>query len=87
VNKCISRHRLAMDINIPQNLQGLLERGVQVDLDRDEQAEGTDKQMVEAWLGYAGSIGTALWNEIEEDRSKVCLDLDGLDPELMLSFR
>jgi hypothetical protein len=59
-NKRISRHHLAMDINVPQNLRGLLERGVQVDLDRDEKAEGTDKVMVESWLGYAGSIGTAL---------------------------
>jgi hypothetical protein len=58
-----------------------------VDLDRDEKAEGTDKAMVESWLGYAGSIGTALWNEIEENRSKVRLDLDGLDLELTLSLR
>jgi hypothetical protein len=75
-----------MDINVPQNLRGLLERGVQVDLDRNEQAEGSNKQMVEVWFGYAASVGTALWNEIEEDRSKVRLDLNGLVPKLTLSL-
>ena len=77
-NKRISRHRLALDINVPQNLRGLLERGVQESFDSSEKVEGADKIMLEAVFGYAGSVGTALWNEIEEDRSKVHLDLDEL---------
>ena len=77
-NKRISRHRLALDINVPQNLRGLLERGVQESLDSMEKANGADKIMLEGIFGYAGSVGTALWNEIEEDRSKVRLDLNGL---------
>jgi hypothetical protein len=32
---------------------------------------GTQAETMEAMLGYAGSIGTTLWHEIEEDRSKV----------------
>jgi hypothetical protein len=77
-NKRVSRRRLARDINVPQNLRGLLERGVQVDVDREEKMNEDQFPMVEAMLGYAGSVGTALWYEIEEDRSKVRLDLDGL---------
>ena len=77
-NKCVSRRRLARDINVPQNLRGLLERGVQVDIDREEKMDEAQFPMVEAMLGYAGSVGTALWYEIENDRSKVRLDLDGL---------
>ena len=78
VNKRISQHRLARDINVPQNLRGLLEQGVQESFDSSEKVEGVDKIMLEAVFGFAGSVGTALWNEIEEDRSKVRLDLDGL---------
>jgi hypothetical protein len=70
-NKRVSRRRLARDINVPQNLQGLLERGVQVDIDREEKMDEAQFPMVEAMLGYTGSVGTALWYEIEEDRSKV----------------
>ena len=66
-NKCISRHRLARDFNVPQNLRGLLERGIQESFDSSEKVEGRDKIMLEAVFGYAGSVGTALWNEIEED--------------------
>ena len=77
-NKRVSRCRLAWDINVPQNLRGLLERGVQVDVDREEQMDEAQFPMVEVMLGYAGSVGTALWYEIENDRSKVRLDLDGL---------
>ena len=77
-NKRVSRRRLAWDINVPQNLRGLLEHGVQVNIDREERMDEAQFPMVEAMLGYAGSIGTALWYEIEEDRSKVRLDLDGL---------
>jgi hypothetical protein len=76
-NKCVSRHHLARDINVPQNLRGLLERGVQVDIDWEEKMDEAQFPMVEAMLGYAGSVGTVLWYEIE-DRSKVRLDLDGL---------
>ena len=78
MNKRVSQHCLARDINVPQNLWGLLEHGVQESFDSSKKVEGTDKIMLEAVFGYAGSVGTALWNEIEEDRSKVCLDLDGL---------
>ena len=77
-NKHISQHCLAQDINVLQNLRGLLERGVQESFDSLEKVGGTDKIMLEAVFGYAGSIRTALWNEIEEDHSKVHLDLDGL---------
>jgi hypothetical protein len=71
VNKQVSRHCLARDIHVPQNLRGLLERGVQVDVDREENLASTQAETMEAMLGYAGSVGTALWYEIEEDRSKV----------------
>jgi hypothetical protein len=51
-----------------------LEHGVQVDLDCEENVAGVQAETMEAMLGYAGSVGTALWYEIEEDRSKVrCL--------------
>jgi hypothetical protein len=70
-NKHVSRRRLARDINVPQNLRGLLERGVQVDLDREENITGVQAETMEAVLGYTGSVGTALWYKIEEDRSKV----------------
>jgi hypothetical protein len=70
-NKRVSRRRLARDINVPQNLRGLLERGVQVDIDREEKMVGVQAETMEAVLGYAGSVRTALWYEIEEDRSKV----------------
>ena len=43
-----------------------------------EKVKGADKIMLEAVFGYAGSVGTTLWNEIKEDHSKVRLDLDGL---------
>jgi hypothetical protein len=74
-NKRVSRRRLAQDINVPQNLRGLLERRVQVDIDREEKVTGTHADEIEAMLGYVGSVGTALWYEIEEDRSKVCCRL------------
>jgi hypothetical protein len=47
-NKQISCYRLAQDINVPQNLRGLLECGVQVDLDQDKKVEGTDNVLLEA---------------------------------------
>jgi uncharacterized damage-inducible protein DinB len=67
VNKRISRYHLAQDFNVLQSLRGLLEHGVQVDLDWVERVEGTNNFMLEAIIGYAGSVGTALWMEIEED--------------------
>jgi hypothetical protein len=77
VNKQVSRYRLSRDINVLQNLRGLLERGAQEDLDRDEKVEGTDNILLEAVIGYTRSVRTALWYEIEEDRSKVCCRLAG----------
>jgi hypothetical protein len=66
-NKQISRHRLAWDHNVPQNLRGLLEHGVQESLDRDKKVEGPDNVLLEGVIGYTGSIGTTLWYKIEED--------------------
>ena len=67
-NKRISRHRLLTDHSIKGNLQGLLERGVQELMDREEVFDET----LEVAVGYAGSVGTSLWSEIKEDRTKVC---------------
>jgi hypothetical protein len=66
-NKRISRHRLLVDPSIKGNLQGLLERGVQESMDREEVFDKT----LEVAVGYAGSVGTSLWSEIWEDRDKV----------------
>ena len=71
-NKCVSWHHLAQDHNIPQNLWGLLECGVQESLDRDEKVEGPDNVLLEGVIRYASSVRTALWHKIEEDQSKVC---------------
>ena len=67
VNKQISRHRLLVDTAIKGNLRGLLERGVQESMDKEE----FDKTL-EVAIGYAGSVGTSLWSKIQEDRHKVC---------------
>ena len=67
-NKRISRHHLLADTAIKGNLQGLLERGVQESMDKEEVFDET----LEVAVGYAGSVGTALWSEIWEDRAKVC---------------
>ena len=66
-NKRISRHHLLMDHSIKGNLCGLLERGVQEALDREE-----FDPSLEVAVGYAGSVRTSLWSEIKEDRTKVC---------------
>ena len=66
-NKRISRHRLLIDHQIKGNLRGLLERGVQEALDREEEFNPS----LEVAIGYAGSVGTSLWSEIREDRAKV----------------
>jgi hypothetical protein len=67
-NKRISRHRLLVNTAIKGNLRGLLERGVQESMDKEEVFDKT----LEVAVGYAGSVGTALWSEIGEDRAKVC---------------
>jgi hypothetical protein len=68
VNKQISRHRLLVDTAIKGNLRGLLERGVQESMDKEEEFDKT----LEVAIGYAGSVGTSLWSKIQEDRHKVC---------------
>jgi hypothetical protein len=66
-NKQISRHCLLVDTAIKGNLRGLLERGVQESMDKEELFD----KMLEVAISYAGSIGTSLWSEIREDRDKV----------------
>jgi hypothetical protein len=66
--KRISRHRLLVDTAVKGNLRGLLERGVQELMDKEEVFDET----LEVAVGYAGSVGTALWSEIREDCDKVC---------------
>jgi hypothetical protein len=67
-NKWISRHCLLVDSSIKGNLRGLLERGVQESMDKEEVFDET----LEVAMGYAGSVGTALWSKIKEDCAKVC---------------
>jgi hypothetical protein len=67
VNKRITRHCLLVDSSIKGNLRGLLERGVQESMDKEEVFNKTLKVAI----GYAGSIGTSLWSKIKEDRTKV----------------
>ena len=71
-NKGISRHRLLIDHQIKGNLRGLLERGVQEAPDKEEEFDPS----LEVAIGYAGSVGTSLWSEIQEDRAKVCPGYD-----------
>jgi hypothetical protein len=66
-NKWISCYCLAWDFNVLQNLRGLLEHGVQESLDQEEKVVSTNNVLLEGVIGYAGAIGTMLWNEIEED--------------------
>ena len=66
-NKRISCHCLMVDPSINGNLQGLLERGVQVKMDREEVMD----VVLEAPIGYTGSIWTSFWSEITEDRAQV----------------
>jgi hypothetical protein len=58
-NKWISHHHLLADTAIKGNLRGLLERGVQESMDKEEVFDET----LEVAVGYAGSIGTALCQE------------------------
>jgi hypothetical protein len=67
-NKRISCHCLLADTAIKGNLRGLLERGVQESMDKEEVFD----EMLEVAVGYAGSVGAALWSEIREDWDKVC---------------
>jgi hypothetical protein len=67
-DKQISCHHLLVDTAIKGNLRGLLERGVQESMDKEEVFD----EMLEVAVGYAGSVGTALWSKIREDRDKVC---------------
>ena len=67
-NKRISCHCLLIDHQVKGNLRGLLERGVQKSLDREEEFDPS----LEVAIGYAGSVGTSLWSEIREDHAKVC---------------
>jgi hypothetical protein len=62
-NKRISCHCLMSDGLILGNLHGLLEQGVQVDWDREE--EHDDALFMS--IGYTGSVGTCLWQEIKND--------------------
>jgi hypothetical protein len=66
-NKWISCHHLLVDTAIKGNLRGLLERGVQESMDKEEVFNET----LEVAVGYAGSVRTSLWSEIQEDRHKV----------------
>jgi hypothetical protein len=66
-NKRISCHRLLTDSFVSRNLRGLLERGIQESMDREE----CHDKLVEVAIGYAGSVGTSLWSEIREDRALV----------------
>jgi hypothetical protein len=60
---------------VSRNLRGLLERGVQKTMDPEEPRGSTDPSAppiaIETMLGYAGSVGTALWHELSRDRGKV----------------
>ena len=66
-NKRISHHWLMVDPHISGNLQGLLERGVQVKMDAKE----VYNMSLKAAIGYTSSVGTSLWSEITEDRAQV----------------
>jgi hypothetical protein len=68
VNKRISHHHLLTNPDIPGNLRGLLEQGIQVSKDSEE-AEFKDSLFMS--IGYAGSIETSLWTKIKEDRAKL----------------
>jgi hypothetical protein len=67
-NKQISRHCLLVDTAIKGNLRGLLERGVQELMDKEEVFDET----LEVAVSYSGSLGTSLWSKIMEDRNTVC---------------
>jgi hypothetical protein len=45
-------------------------------MDKEEVFDET----LEVAVGYAGSVGTALWSEIQEDRNKVCPGYTGDKP-------
>jgi hypothetical protein len=57
-NKRISHHWLLYNADVPGNLWGLLERGVQVKMDSEEVRDDA----IEVAIGYAGAVGTCLWS-------------------------
>jgi hypothetical protein len=61
---------------ISRNLRGLLECEVQKSMDVDEPRGLVNPSAlplaIKTMLGYAGSIGTALWCEINRDHRKLC---------------
>jgi hypothetical protein len=67
----VSRYRLRDNQFICRNLRGLLERGVQKSMDTEEPKGPVNPSApplaIETMLGYTGSMGTALWNEIGRD--------------------
>jgi hypothetical protein len=60
---------------ISRNLRGILEHGVQKSMDVDEPRGPVNPSAlllaIKTMLGYAGSIGTTLWCEINCDHRKV----------------
>jgi hypothetical protein len=71
----VSWYRIRSDRFLLKNLRGLLEHGVQKSMDVDEPKGLIDPSApplaIETMLGYAGSIGTALWYEVGRDCGKV----------------
>jgi hypothetical protein len=70
-----SFYHLRDDTFIPKNLRGLLECGVQKSMDLEEPTGLVDPSApllaIETMLGYARSIGTALWYEARRDHGEV----------------
>jgi hypothetical protein len=91
VSSRISQYRLRDDQFISRNLRGLLERGVQKSMDAEEPRGPVDPSApplaIETMLGYAGSVGTALWYEIGRDRGKVGQKRPRIIPSLTFFFR
>jgi hypothetical protein len=71
----VSRYQTLSDRFLLKNLRGLLECGVQKSMDMDKPKGPVDPSApplaIETMLGYARSIGTALWYELGRDRGKV----------------
>jgi hypothetical protein len=90
VSSRVSRYRLRDDQFVSRNLRGLLEHGVQKSMDTEEPRglvdPSTPPLAIETMLGYAGSIGTALWYEIGRDRGKVGRKCPRMIPFLTFFF-
>ena len=71
----VSHYRLRDNQFVSWNLRGLLEHGVQKSMDAEEPKgpvnPSTPLLAIETMLGYARSVGTALWYEIGRDHGKV----------------